>query len=259
MSFVKDVMPGMRVVGVVMRRGWWWGFGIRRRCRFGAWRRGRRCAGRRAVGVPGCGFRRRLVAGRAAVLLVTVGDGNSFPSAAYLASDAGLAPTTKSSGTSIHGEHAPGGGNRQLKRAMFLGPDSDSRHRGQDRVKRVSLQQAADLGFECPTPVVDRGERCGQGRDHDVEGASFRDQLDEPAAAGLAHGARGPLSLEEPGNGRVVQPRPEHTVQRRVELGQQAADPVGPPSGSRTGSPGAPAAACPGAADRPVRVSGNRG
>ncbi|MFG2884680.1 IS110 family transposase [Streptomyces sp. NPDC048297] len=56
----------------------------------------------------------------AAVLLVTVGDGTSFPSAAHLASYAGLAPTTKSSGTSIHGEHAPRGGNRQLKRAMFL-------------------------------------------------------------------------------------------------------------------------------------------
>ncbi|MGW2651885.1 IS110 family transposase [Streptomyces sp. NPDC001393] len=56
----------------------------------------------------------------AAVLLVTVGDGTSFPAAAHLASYAGLAPTTKSSGTSIHGEHAPRGGNRQLKRAMFL-------------------------------------------------------------------------------------------------------------------------------------------
>lgn len=56
----------------------------------------------------------------AAVLLVTVGDGTNFPSAAHLASDADLAPTTKSSGTSIHGEHAPRGGNRQLKRAMFL-------------------------------------------------------------------------------------------------------------------------------------------
>ncbi|MGW8480701.1 IS110 family transposase [Streptomyces sp. NPDC055898] len=56
----------------------------------------------------------------AAVLLVTVGDGTSFPSAAHLASYTGLAPTTKSSGTSIHGEHAPRGGNRQLKRAMFL-------------------------------------------------------------------------------------------------------------------------------------------
>lgn len=57
----------------------------------------------------------------ATLLLVTVGDGTSFPSAARLASYAGLAPTTKSSGTSIHGEHAPrGGGNRLLSRAMFL-------------------------------------------------------------------------------------------------------------------------------------------
>ncbi|GGS23356.1 insertion element IS110 uncharacterized 43.6 kDa protein [Streptomyces nojiriensis] len=56
----------------------------------------------------------------AAVLLVTVGDGTSFPNAARLASYAGLVHTTKSSGTSIHGERAPRGGNRQLKRAMFL-------------------------------------------------------------------------------------------------------------------------------------------
>jgi transposase len=56
----------------------------------------------------------------AAVLLVTVGDGTGFPAAAHLASYAGLAPTTKSSGTPIHGEPAPRGGNRQLKRAMFL-------------------------------------------------------------------------------------------------------------------------------------------
>ncbi|ELP62412.1 transposase, IS116/IS110/IS902 family [Streptomyces turgidiscabies Car8] len=61
------------------------------------------------------------VAVRTAVtLLVTVGDGTSFPAAARLASYAGLAPTTKSSGTSIHGEHAPSDGNRQLKRAMSL-------------------------------------------------------------------------------------------------------------------------------------------
>lgn len=54
----------------------------------------------------------------AAVLLVTVGDATTFPTAAHLASYAGLAPATKSSGTSIHSEHAPQGGNRQLKRAM---------------------------------------------------------------------------------------------------------------------------------------------
>jgi transposase len=64
--------------------------------------------------MPGIGVR------TAAVLLATVGDGSSFPSAAHLASYAGLAPTTRQSGTSIHGEHAPRGGNRQLKRAMFL-------------------------------------------------------------------------------------------------------------------------------------------
>lgn len=64
--------------------------------------------------MPGVGVR------TAAVLLVTIGDGTSFPSAAHLASHAGLAPTTKSPGTSIHGEHAPRGGNRQLKRATFL-------------------------------------------------------------------------------------------------------------------------------------------
>ncbi|MEU5201059.1 transposase, partial [Streptomyces scabiei] len=64
--------------------------------------------------LPGVGVR------TAATLLVTVGDGTGFPTAAHLASYAGLAPTTRSSGTSIHGEHAPRGGNRVLKRAMFL-------------------------------------------------------------------------------------------------------------------------------------------
>jgi cytidylate kinase len=51
--------------------------------------------------MPGIGVR------TAAVLLTTVGDGSSFPTAAHLASYAGLAPTTRQSGTSIHGEHAP--------------------------------------------------------------------------------------------------------------------------------------------------------
>lgn len=36
------------------------------------------------------------------------------------ASCTGPALTAKPSGTSIHGEHAPRGGNRQLKRARFL-------------------------------------------------------------------------------------------------------------------------------------------
>lgn len=64
--------------------------------------------------MPGIGVR------TAAVLLATVGDGSNFPTAGHLASYAGLAPATRQSGTSIHGEHTPRGGNRQLKRAMFL-------------------------------------------------------------------------------------------------------------------------------------------
>ncbi|GAA1330250.1 hypothetical protein GCM10009647_069390 [Streptomyces sanglieri] len=51
--------------------------------------------------MPGVGVR------TAAVLLTTVGDGTSFPTAAHLASYAGLAPAAKQCGTSIHGEHAP--------------------------------------------------------------------------------------------------------------------------------------------------------
>lgn len=31
------------------------------------------------------------------------------------------------------------------------------------------------------------------------------------------------LAFEEPGDGRAVQPQPEHALQRRLELGQQAA------------------------------------
>lgn len=64
--------------------------------------------------LPGVGVR------TAAVLLVTVGGATSFPTAARLASYAGLAPATNQSGASRNGEHAPRGGNRQLKRAMFL-------------------------------------------------------------------------------------------------------------------------------------------
>jgi len=64
--------------------------------------------------MPGVGVR------IAATLLVTIGDGHTFPDADHLASYAGLSPATKSSGSSIKGEHAPRRGNRQLKRAMFL-------------------------------------------------------------------------------------------------------------------------------------------
>lgn len=64
--------------------------------------------------MPGVGVR------TGARLLAVVGDGTAFPTAAHLASYAGLAPTTHRSGTSIRGEGPPRGGNKLLKRALFL-------------------------------------------------------------------------------------------------------------------------------------------
>ncbi|GGY19315.1 hypothetical protein GCM10010358_82760 [Streptomyces minutiscleroticus] len=54
-------------------------------------------------------------------ILAEVGDPSAFPTAAHLASYAGLPPTTtRRSGTSIRGEGPPRGGNKPLKRALFL-------------------------------------------------------------------------------------------------------------------------------------------
>lgn len=64
--------------------------------------------------LPGVGIR------TAARLLIDVGDGTRFPSAAHLAAYAGLAPTTRSSGSSIRGEQQSRRGNKQLKRAFFF-------------------------------------------------------------------------------------------------------------------------------------------
>lgn len=64
--------------------------------------------------MPGIGAR------TGARILIDVGDGSSFPSAAHLAAYAGLAPATRSSGSSIRGEQPSRRGNKQLKRAFFL-------------------------------------------------------------------------------------------------------------------------------------------
>jgi transposase len=64
--------------------------------------------------MPGIGVR------TAARILLEVGDGSAFPTSGHLAAYAGLAPVTRRSGTSIRGEHPPRGGNKQLKRALFL-------------------------------------------------------------------------------------------------------------------------------------------
>lgn len=53
-------------------------------------------------------------------ILIEVGDGSTFPTAGHLAAYAGLAPATRSSGSSIRGEQPSRRGNKQLKRAFFL-------------------------------------------------------------------------------------------------------------------------------------------
>lgn len=64
--------------------------------------------------MPGIGVR------TGARILLEVGDGSSFPTPGHLAAYAGLAPVTRRSGSSIRGEHPSRGGNKHLKRAMFL-------------------------------------------------------------------------------------------------------------------------------------------
>ncbi|WP_410598082.1 IS110 family transposase [Amycolatopsis sp. lyj-23] len=64
--------------------------------------------------MPGIGVR------TAARILLEVGDASNFASSGHLAAYAGIAPVTRSSGTSIRGEHPARTGNRQLKRAFFL-------------------------------------------------------------------------------------------------------------------------------------------
>jgi transposase len=57
---------------------------------------------------------------RTAARILTEVIGKDFADAGHLASYAGIAPVTRRSGTSIRGEHAAKGGNKRLKRALFL-------------------------------------------------------------------------------------------------------------------------------------------
>ena len=63
--------------------------------------------------MPGVGV------GTAARLLTEI-SGRHFDTAGHLAAYAGLAPVTRRSGTSIHGEHHSRRGNKVLKRALYL-------------------------------------------------------------------------------------------------------------------------------------------
>ncbi len=64
--------------------------------------------------MPGVGVR------TGARILIEVGDGSTFPTAGHLAAYAGLAPATRSSGSSIRGEQPSRRGNKQLKPTFFL-------------------------------------------------------------------------------------------------------------------------------------------
>ena len=64
--------------------------------------------------MPGVGLRTALK------ILTIVGDGSAFPTAAHLASYAGLSPVTRKSGSSIKGETRSYRGNHALKSALFL-------------------------------------------------------------------------------------------------------------------------------------------
>lgn len=57
---------------------------------------------------------------RTAARLLTEVAHKAFASAAHLAADAGLAPVTRRSDSSIRGEHPSRRGNKVLKRALFL-------------------------------------------------------------------------------------------------------------------------------------------
>ncbi|WP_020496745.1 IS110 family transposase [Sciscionella marina] len=64
--------------------------------------------------MPGIGVR------TSARILLEIGDASAFKTSAHLAAYAGIAPVTRSSGSSIKGEHPARTGNRRLKRAFFL-------------------------------------------------------------------------------------------------------------------------------------------
>lgn len=63
--------------------------------------------------MPGVGI-------RTAARIVTEIAGKDFPTAGHLAAYCGLAPVSRRSGTSIRGEHQARGGNKRLKRILFL-------------------------------------------------------------------------------------------------------------------------------------------
>ena len=88
------------------------------------------------TGVPGVGIR------TAAVIIAEL-SGKHFENAAALASYAGLAPTTRQSGTSIRSERVSHSGNKRLKRALFLSAFATIRS---DAISRASYDRKRAQG-----------------------------------------------------------------------------------------------------------------
>ena len=65
------------------------------------------------MSMPGVGIK------TASNILLSIGDCQDFADAAHLAAYAGIAPTTRQSGTSVRGEFPTRAGNKQLENAMF--------------------------------------------------------------------------------------------------------------------------------------------
>jgi transposase len=91
--------------------------------------------------MPGVGF-------RTAARIITETSGRHFPTAAHLAAYAGLAPVSRRSGTSIRGEHQSRGGNKRLKRVLYLSAFSalrdpvSRRYYDRKRAERKSHKQS---------------------------------------------------------------------------------------------------------------------
>lgn len=88
------------------------------------------------------------VAVRTAARLLTEVVGKEFKTAGHLASYAGIAPTTRRSGTSIRGEFANRGGNKRLKSALFnsafasLDHEPSRRYYDKKRAEKKTHKQA---------------------------------------------------------------------------------------------------------------------
>jgi transposase len=87
------------------------------------------------LSLPGIGVR------TGARILTEIGDVKRFPTPGHLAAYAGLAPVTRQSGRSIHGEHRSRRGNHRLKNALWLSAFCSLHHEpARDYYARKRLQ-----------------------------------------------------------------------------------------------------------------------